>query len=285
MKVEKLWQDKRENFLSRVSQVKDDKELIDIYQMLLEQLKTGIIGYYQHDVYLRQIIVLLFQEASQGSEILLTKSLPTLEFSSNSKQGKESLFIRILLNPILSYVILAGGFIFSILVGMKKMPFSGYCACFFAVGLALVIFQNIYKEKAKGKGALPVATSSIKIDNLDRFITRQTQLIDQHISDCEQLLEDLTEIPTDDTLNSDVKTLCQYVWAFANSGYPKESALYKAESILEKNDIAWVEYSPEKQSYYDIMPTKKESRIVYPALEKISDGTLVAKGQYLETVS
>lgn len=283
MKIEKLWQDNKNAFLSRAAKVKDDKDLIASYQMLLEQLKTGITGYYQNDVYLRQMIVLLFQEASQGAEILLAKSLPGIEYHNGQKENRDPLIIRFLLNPILSYVILAAGFAFSILVGMNKMPFSGYCACFFAAGLALVIYQNIMAKRQKG--SLPVALSSVKLDFLEGFITRQVRLLDQHISDCENLLEDLTEIPTDSSLDTGIMELCQYVWAFANSGYPKETALFKAESILEKNDITWTEFSDEKRSFYDIMPTKKYSRTVYPALQKISDGTLIRKGQYLESGS
>ena len=125
--------------------------------------------------------------------------------------------------------------------------------------------------------------SKIKYDYLANFITRQMQLLDQHILDLSTLLEEVTTPLEDVDLDRETLTLCQMVWAFTNSEYPKESAFYKAESLLDKNGIEWVDFSPEKRSFFEIMPTKKSSRVVYPALQKKSGGALVCKGQYLES--
>jgi len=58
--------------------------------------------------------------------------------------------------------------------------------------------------------------------------------------------------------------------------------LLAAEQTLKRNGLEWVEFSEETRSCYQIMPTRKTARVVYPALRKIEDGALVCKGQYLE---
>ena len=73
------------------------------------------------------------------------------------------------------------------------------------------------------------------------------------------------------------------MWSVVNIDYPAQGALFTAEKLLRQNDMEWVDYSPERQHWFDVMPTKKSSRTVYPALRRISDGSLVCKGQYIQS--
>ena len=60
--------------------------------------------------------------------------------------------------------------------------------------------------------------------------------------------------------------------------------LFAAEQLLKQNGLEWLDFSEETRSCYQIMPTRKTARTVYPAVRKVEDGSLVCKGQYLEGI-
>ena len=83
-------------------------------------------------------------------------------------------------------------------------------------------------------------------------------------------------------LDGDLMGLCQQVWAGTKQSQSLEGALNAAERLLERSELEWLEYSEETRHFYEVMPTRRESRTVYPALVKKSDGTLASRGQRLE---
>lgn len=277
MILEKYWLDHKNSFLTRVQQAKDDQELLAQYRMLMEQMKMEALSRFPHDDVLRQQTALLFYEAMQGSEMLLARGLPVVVREEKRKHGKKQpRILTLLTKPEVGYAVLGAGFIFSIFVGKDAWR----CAVFFAAAIALAVLNARTAEK---ESTVLTAVSPLRLEYLDGFITRQSQLLDQHISDLQMLFQDTVSPVTDVSLDAAALTLCQYVWAFSNSNYPAESALYTAEKLLHQNDMKWVEYTPEYRGCFDVMPTQKQSCTVYPALCKISDGTLVSKGQYIET--
>ncbi len=278
MNVEKYWLSQREAFLSRAREAKDDNELLDQYRMLLEQMKLKAMSMFPHDDVLRQQTALLFYEAAQGAEILLVRGKPVVvqdnKVHTATKLPKALVFLK---NPMITWAILGAGLVFSLLAGKGAWR----CAIFMALGLVASVLGSMGLNSS-ASGAVPIAVSNLQMEYLDGFITRQARLLDQHISDLQLLFQDTVAPVSDVSLDPVTLSLCQYVWAFANSNYPAESAMFTAEKLLKQNDIAWTEYKGELRGYFNVMPTQKDSRTVYPALYKISDGTLVCKGQYIE---
>ena len=277
MIVEKYWLSQKDAFLARAREATDDNELLEQYRMLLEQMKLKAMSMFPHDDVLRQQTALLFYEAAQGAEMLLVRGKPVVVQESKSAASKIPGVLSFLKNPIITWAILGAGLVFSLLAGKGAWK----CSIFMILGLAASVLNS--KAAPSGfSGAVPKAVSSLQMEYLDGFITRQAQLLDRHISDLQLLFQDTVAPVTDVSLDMVTLNLCQYVWAFANFNYPAESALFTAEKLLKQNDIAWSEYKSSLRGYFDVMPTQKDSRTVYPALFKISDGTLVCKGQYIE---
>lgn len=276
MGIEAHWLQQREAFLARARQAKDDQELLSQYRMLMEQLKTQAMSGFPHDDVLRQQIALLFSEAEQGAELLLAHGQPVVERREGATGAKKaSPALRLLTQPAAGGAVAAAGLVFSLLAGRGAWR----CAPFFAVALGLCALS--LRAPAR-EGAVSVAVAPLRIEFLDGFILRQAQLLDRHIEDLRLLLQDALAPASDVSLDPITLSLCQYVWAFANSNYPAESARGTAEKLLRTHDIAWVEYEPGLRNYFDVMPTKNAAHTVYPALRKISDGTLVCRGQYVE---
>lgn len=275
MTIEKYWLTQRDAFLARAREAKDDNEFLAQYRMLMEQMKMRAMAQFPHDDVLRQQTALLFYEAVQGAEMLLVRGKPVVVQEKASAGAKLPPAMGFLKNPVITWAILGAGLVFSLLSGKDGWR----CAIFFALGLAASVFAFLGKDSS---GEVPNAVSNLQIEYLDGFITRQAKLLDQHISDLQLLFQDTVAPVSDVALDPVTLSLCQYVWAFSHSNYPAESALFSAEKLLHQNDITWSEYKPELRGYFDVMPTQKNSRTIYPALHKISDGTLVSKGQYIE---
>lgn len=282
MSSEIIWQEQKKNFLAQISPKAEDKEFLSQYRMMMEQIKSRTISFYPNDEVLRQQIILLFHEATLGTEMILAKGNPVLSYETEIQEGKaRSILKKILESPVTGYVMPIAGLLFSLIVGMSKMPFSGYCALFFAAAIIITYFQNKQKDKQFMKR--PTIKQELQLELIDAQITRQMKQLDKHIEDLKVLHQDTIKPLAETQLDSKSINLCQYVWALANSNYPVETALYTAENILSENDLEWITYTPEKRAYFNIMPTKKQSRTVFPAIQKISDGTLVTKGQHIES--
>lgn len=275
MNMEQYWQEQKSSFLARAKQAADDKELMAQYQMLMEQMKVQALSSFPYDDVLRQQIALLFNEALQGAELLFVRGLPVVVHGEKKQSARPSPMMDLLSNPMFMVVVLGAGLLLSLFLGGGAWK----CAFLFAAALALALFN----ARTPVDNEVATAAAPLQIEYLDGFITRQARLLDQHISDLQLLLQDTLAPLTDVSLDPAALSLCQYVWAFAHSNYPAESALYSAEKLLRQNDIAWVEYAPETRAFFEVMPTQKQSRTIYPALRKISDGTLVVKGQYIES--
>ena len=274
MNCEQFWSQQREEFLRQAGQAEGDSALLGLYQQLLERMKTNAMASCPGDDVLRQQTALLFAQAAQGAELYLARDLPTLERALPKERGKREAVLAIAARPAVQCAVLGAGLAFSLLAGKGMWR----CAVFFAAGLALAAARFGLPVREEG----PVSVRmKLRLDYLDEFIGRQARLFDAQMRDLRALLDDMI-VPADMPMEQTELSLCQYVWAFANGQYPPESALYTAEKLLRANDLRWEDYDPARPQYYDVMPTKKASRTVYPALCKISDGTLVCKGQYLE---
>ncbi len=272
--IESCWQEQRRDFLENARQAQDNHELLHQYEKLLEQMKIRAMSSFPYDDVLRQQAALLFAQAAQGAQMLLTRGLPTV-VQGEKPLNRQSRWQTFLQNPALLYAVLGAGAVFSLLAGGG----SWRCALFFGAAMGVAALKERFKPQ---EAALPTAVAPLQIETLDAFITRQAQLLDQHIADLQLLMQDAVEPLKDSAADPVTMSLCQYAWAAAKSDYPPESALYAAEKLLRMNDLTYVEYSPEARLCFDVMPTKNASRTVYPALKKISDGTLVSKGQYIE---
>ncbi len=272
--MESYWQEQRKVFLERAREARDNNELLGQYQMLLEQMKVKALSSFPYDDVLRQQVALLFGEAAQGAQMLMVRGLPTVVQGDRPLQAVKP-WQALLQNPILLYAVLGAGLVFSLLGGGD----SWRCALFFAAAIGVVAGSGRVKAP---ENAVATAVAPLQIEYMDGFITRQAQLLDQHIADLQLLLQDAVEPLRDTAVDPVTLSLCQYVWAFAKDNYPAESSLYTAEKLLRMNDLAFVEYTPEVRHCFDVMPTKNASRTVYPALKKVSDGMLVSKGQYIE---
>lgn len=274
MTCEKYWEQQRKTFLEEAGQAEGDSALLALYRRLLEKLKTNALSDYPHDKTLCQAISLLFDQAVQGSELYLARSMPTLERSMPEAERKVPAILSLLAKPVLLYAVLAAGLVFSLLAGSGAWR----CAVFFVAGLGLALARLAIPEKKQE--AVSVRTG-IRPEYLDAMIQRQAKLLDRQIADLRTLLDSIM-VPADLPMDPVAMKLCQYVWAYANGSYPAESALYTAEKLLKNNDLCWADYSADTRRMYEVLPTRKDSRTVYPALQKCSDGTMAVMGQYLE---
>lgn len=279
MTMEGYWAQHRESFLASARQAQDDQQLLSCYRMLMEQMKMEALAQFPHEDVLRQQTALLFYEAMQGAEMLLAKGEPVV-VKGNEKAGSRGgvRLLALLKRPETSYVIFGVGLVLSVLGGRACWQF----APLFAAAVALLELKR--RDAGGADDADGRAVSPLRVEYLDGFIARQAKLLDQHMADLRLLLQDSLSPVQEASLESSAQQLCQYVWACANGEYPAETALDAAQRTLRQNDMDWLEYTPEKRAWFDVMPTQRKSRMVYPALCRLSDGTLVRKGQYIEGV-
>lgn len=296
MKIEEMWQKERSAFLSQVRKAADVRELLSQYGLLMEQLKMQTISEYPYEENLRQMIILLFQSALQGAEFALVQGNPTVvpQDSTGAKQEEEPslrvwnllhpasfwpqillLLRKLLAGPILSVALLAVGMIYC----LAKWPQLPYCILIMGAASALIICSFLLSRR---KPVLLTAKPTLRTEYLDTFISNQTRLLDQQISDLKMLLQDMSEPVTERGADIELLKLCQQIWGTVNSAFPVESAYYSAEKLLLNSGAEWVPFSPENRGMYDVMPTRKESRTVFPAVRSRETGSLLSKGQYLE---
>lgn len=274
MVAQRYWKEHETEFVASMSNASSATEILEIYQRFLGGLKTHVLASYRQNAVLQQMIALLFAEEERASEILLTREEPAVIVQETPSAKKQPIWEKMLLHPAVIYALLMMGMVMSLLSGKNAWP----CAIFFAAAAGLVAFrQNAvqsthaqYQPKAAFSPALMTA-----------HITRQMQQLDAHIDDLQALMKALTLPDSALPLDRDTLTLCQLIWANAHQGYPADTMLFAAEQLLHQNGLAWVEFSEETRACYQIMPTRNASRVVYPALRQIEDGSLVCKGQYL----
>ena len=263
MSCEEYWLGQRETFLAEAGQAESDSALLALYQRLLEQMKTSVLSDCVHEDVLRQQINLLFAQAARGAELYLARNIPTLERGTPAGGKRVPAVVTWLARPVFLYAVLGAGLVFSLLAGRGAWR----CGLFFAAALALAAAGAMVPAQKEG----PVSVrTGIRLEYLDALALRQAKLIDRQTADLRALLDDMTA-PPDLPMEPAALALCQRVWAISNGQYPPESALYTAEQLLRANDLRWEEYDPARRQYYDVMPTKKASRTVYPALCKIWD--------------
>lgn len=274
MSCEQYWRGHREAFLEEAGKTESDSALLTLYQRLLEQMKANAVSNCHCEETLRQLIPLLFAQASQGAELYLARSLPALERDRPMAKEKVHIVMNWLANPVILCAVLGAGLVYSLLAGGGAWR----CALFFAVGLGITLAR--VRAPKDSEGTISIRTG-IRLEYLDELILRQARQLDRQVEDLRTLVDSIAT-PPDLPLDQTSISLCQYVWAFANDTYPAESALDAVEKLMRNNDLCWVEFSPETRRMYHVLPTRKATRVVYPALKKLSDGTLVAMGQYLE---
>lgn len=275
MIAKQYWDEHEADFIAEIKDVSSAAEMLEACRRFTSGLKAHVLSCYRQNAVLQQMIALLFAENELGSELLLVREEPSVVLRPSQGEKKKSLRERVLLNPILLYALLAAGMIVSLFSGIEMWP----CALFFAAAAGVAYMQNTAPRSAQPQYQ-PRAAFSPELTAA--HIARQVQQLDAHIDDLQALLKEM-ELPGGDLpVERDTLSLCQLVWANAHQGYPAESMLLAAEQTLKRNGLEWVEFSEETRSCYQIMPTRKTARVVYPALRKIEDGALVCKGQYLE---
>ncbi len=275
MSIEKYWQEQRNAFLKQAELLQDDKSLLAYYKTWMEQLKTYAMSQHPHDNQLRQVIALLFYQAMQGAELALVRGQPTIEFrQAESAPSKTPRIPAFLSHPLVRCGVLV--------IGMAAALFSGigswWCAVIFAAAAGLEALCMISKETGITE---PTAVCSLRLDALESFMNKQVRLLDQQIEDLDHLLSD-QETSTSSEIDPTVLSLCQNVWSVNHASYPAETALYMAEKVLEQNDAAWAEYAADRRGWFEVLPTRQDSRTIYPAIVKASDHSLIMRGQYIE---
>ncbi len=281
MTMERYWLSHRESFLDRAEQAEDNQALLTQYHMLMEQMKMEALAQFPHDDVLRQQTALLFYEAMQGAEMLLARSEPMIVRGNGGNAGKKRSFfqqrlLRILMRRETSYVILGAGLLVCLL-GSKEL---WRAAVFFVAALGVQVARERCAPAAETDTSR--AVSKLRLEYLDAFILRQAKLLDQHMKELQTLFQDAIAPLTEETPDEAALLLCQYAWAAAKNDYPAESVLYAAEKLVHQTGLVWTEYSPQTRSAFDVLPSQQSARMIYPALRKNSDGTLVSKGQYIE---
>ena len=275
MSIEKYWQEQRNAFLKQAETLRDDMSLLAHYKTWMEQLKTYAMSQHPHEDQLRQAIALLFCQAMQGAEMALVRGLPTIEFrQAPSAPSRAPRFPAFLCHPLARCAVLAAG--------MAAAMFSGiscwWCALVFAAAAGLEALCMIPRETGKTE---PAAVSSIRLDVLESFMNKQVRLMDRQIEDLKNLLSD-QETGGGGEIDPTALSLCQNVWSVHHASYPAETALYMAEKYLEQNDAVWAEYTAERRGWFEVLPTRQDSRTIYPAIVSASGHSLLRRGQYIE---
>lgn len=257
--------------MAEMAAAQSNEDLLLHYCQCMEGMKISVLSDFAHNDILRQQIALLFAQAQRGAEMLLVRGEPVLRAVDAPVQKLPALW-RLLQNPALLYGVLGAGAVVSLFSNLRALLFFGLAA-------ALVYLREGRKDEQKQSWT---AAYELRLEALEAYIERQAQLLDAHVQDLCALLEDASAPLPELTLERDVMTLCQYVWAGAHEGCSLDSALNAAEKVIERSELEWAEYSEKTRRLYEVMPTRRESRTVYPALIKKTDGTLAQRGQRLE---
>lgn len=274
MTAQAYWKRRRDAAMAEMTAAKSNEELLHSYRRCMEDIKMSVLADMAQDSILRQQVTLLFLQAECGAEMLLARGEPVLRARSVHEQRQPAIW-RLLRFPALLYGVLgcgAAACLFSGLSGLSAIPFL-------ALAAALVYLRE---RQPTADAQTWTAVCELRAEALKAHIDRQTQLLDAHIQDLRTLLEEIRAPLPELPLDGDVMGLCQQVWASAKQNQPLEGALNAVERLLERSELEWVEYAEKTRQLYEVMPTRRESRTVFPALVKKSDGTLASRGQRLE---
>lgn len=275
MTAEQYWELHKNEVLAELKDAGNEDEILVVYHRFWESLKVHVLSCFEHEEILRQQIILLFIEADKAADILRVREAPQVTLVHKTPEKMKWLH-RILISPVPACVAAFLGVALGINAGRKVW----YLTLLFAITAALLLYH--FKTDAEFPKSGYTVKVSINQKLLEHQILRQVQLVDAHIADLKALQNDLLT-PMNDILPDKTSiSLCQYVWGNAHQGYPINSTLMMAEKMMRQNDMEWVPYQEDTTAFFDVMPTRRESRMVYPALRKISDGTLLCKGQYLK---
>lgn len=274
MTAQAYWKRRRDAAMAEMTAAKSNEELLHSYRRCMEDIKMSVLADMAQDSVLRQQVTLLFLQAEQGAEILLTRGEPMLCAGSMPEQRQPAIW-RLLRFPALLYGVLGCGAAVCLLSGLPGLP----AIPFFVLAAVLV---HLHEGQPSAGAQTWTAVCELRAEALKAHIDRQTQLLDAHIQDLRTLLEEIRAPLPELPLDGDVMGLCQQVWASAKQNQPLEGALNAVERLLERSELEWVEYAEKTRQLYEVMPTRRESRTVFPALVKKSDGTLASRGQRLE---
>jgi len=275
MTAEQYWELHKGEVLADLKSAGSDEELLAIYHRFWESLKTHVLSGFAHEDILRQQIALMFIEADTAADMLRVRETPQVMLAQKPREKQNGLR-RLLDGPMPACIVAVLGTVLSLIAGGKVW----HLTLLFAI-TAVLLLRGYKRDSEPGNAGYTVRVSTNQ-KLLEHQISRQVQLMDAHIADLKTLQNDLLT-PVKDILPDKTSiSLCQYVWATAHQGYPISSTLMMAEKLMQQNDMEWVMYQEDTRAFFDVMPTKRESRMVYPALRKTSDGTLLCKGQYLK---
>lgn len=265
------WQGRKAAVLSKMTAAGNSEELLKRYRDFMEGMKIHILSTLPQDDILRQQIALLFLQAERSAEILLIRGEPVLQ-AMNAPEAKLTWSQKLLKSSWPMYGLLGAGIASCLFSNLIAIPFFAASALLF----------SLREKNAAEETPRWTAVCGLRTEALEAHITRQAQLIDAHIQDLRALLEDASAPLPDLPLDQDVMTLCQRIWASASQAPSRDGTLDLVERVLERSELEWADYSEKTRRLYDVMPTHKDSRTIYPALVKKSDGTLVSRGQRLE---
>lgn len=276
MIAERYWEQQKTEVLEKIKNAENNEAALAVFQQFWESLKVHVLSMYGHEAILRQQIALLFAEAGTAVEMLLIRDEPRLSVKK-PHDSSARILPEILRSPLLIYGVSALGVFLSMVAGGNAWQYA-----LLFVAIAGIEFYLTQKGAHKNQAQYEIA-SSLNAGMFEKQMLRQVQLIDAHITDLETLHNDVLQPAGDIMLDKTSISLCQYVWASAKQGYPVDSTLMMAEKLMAQNDMEWVSYQADTQHFFDVMPTRKTSRMIFPALKKASDGTLICKGQYLKS--
>lgn len=276
MTAQAYWKRRRDAAMAEMTAAKSNEELLHSYRRCMEDIKMSVLADLAQDSILRQQVTLLFLQAECGAEMLLARGEPVLRARSVHEQ-RRPVIRRLLNHPLLQYGVLGCGAAVCLLSGLPGLP-----AIPFFVLAAVLVHLHEGQPSAGADAQTWTAVCELRAEALKAHIDRQTQLLDAHIQDLRTLLEEIRAPLPELPLDGDVMGLCQQVWASAKQNQPLEGALNAVERLLERSELEWVEYAEKTRQLYEVMPTRRESRTVFPALVKKSDGTLASRGQRLE---
>ena len=276
MIAERYWEHQKNDVLAQLKDADNGDAILAAFRQFWEGLKVHVLSAYGHEATLRQQIALLFKEAGSAAEFLLIREEPRLVVVQPQASTEQKL-PDLLRSPLLIYAISAFGICLSMVASgnawQYALLFGAIAGCeFYLTQKAGPSHQPQFEVKAV-----------VNAELFEKYMTRQVQMIDAHIADLQTLHNEVLQPMGNVIMDKTSISLCQYVWASAKQGYPVESTLMMAEKLMTESDMEWVTYQVDTRHLFDVMPTKRASRMVYPALRKSSDGTLICKGQYLKS--
>lgn len=278
MTAQEYWEQQKGTVMEEMAGAENNETLLACYCRFMEGMKTRVLSSMGGEEILRQQTVLLFLQAEHGAQLLLTRAEPTLR-AENTQSFPKQVRRSFLSSQILLYAVLGTGSLLSLssgLICLRTLPF-------FAAAGAILYFRSVQKKETTVNSCNWKAVSEIRKDALENCIERQVQYIDAYIMDLRRLLDEVCTPKPDIPLEMEAVRLCQSVWACAQQNYPVDNVMDATDKLLEKNGLEWVEFSEQSRRLFDVMPTRREARTIYPALRKKEDGTLVSKGMQLKS--